>query len=128
MNCLLDTHVFIWADSNPQKLSAKVAALLQDRSNRLYLSVASIWEIQIKHQSGKLDLSMPLIDIITRQQQDNDIQLLPVNLVHVLTLDSLPDHHKDPFDRILIAQAQAEGLTLLSHDPQIAKYSVSIIW
>jgi PIN domain nuclease of toxin-antitoxin system len=128
MKLLLDTHTFIWWDSEPAKLSPQVLALCQDRTNSLLLSVASIWEMQIKLQLGKLKLDLPLVEIIEGQQQRNNIEVLPVALAHVLALQNLPPHHKDPFDRLLIAQANVEGATLLCNDPVFAKYPVNTLW
>ena len=109
MKLLLDTHTFIWWVSDHIKLSRKALALCQDPANTIMFSVASAWEMQIKLQLGKLRLALPLADIITGQQQSNNIEILPVNLAHVLALGSLPGHHKDPFDRLLIAQTNVEG-------------------
>lgn len=96
MKLLLDTHTFIWWDSEPAKLSSKALALCQDRANTVLLSVASIWEIQIKLQLGKLKLNLSLVEVIESQQQANNIEVLPITLGHVLALDGLPAHHKDP--------------------------------
>ena len=128
MNLLLDTHTFIWWDSDPSKLSEKVLALCQTAENRLLLSVASIWEMQIKAQLGKLTLEKPLAELVEAQQRVNGLELLPIQLSHVLALDSLPLYHRDPFDRLLVAQANAEGAVLLSQDSLFAKYSVELIW
>ncbi len=128
MKLLLDTHTFIWWDSEPAKLSPQVLALCQDRTNSLLLSVASVWDMQIKLQLGKLKLNLPLVEIIESQQQRNNIEVLPVALAHVLALQDLPPHHKDPFDRLLIAQANVEGATLLCNDPVFAKYGVNALW
>jgi PIN domain nuclease of toxin-antitoxin system len=116
MKYLLDSHTFIWLDNDPGKLSPKVAALFSDRTNQLLLSIASVWEMQIKLQIGKLTLPAPLANIITEQHTANGIQLLPIDLSHVLELASLADHHKDPFDRLLIAQARIEQATLVTDD------------
>ncbi len=128
MKLLLDTHTFIWWDSEPAKLSSKVLALCQDRANTVLLSVASVWEMQIKLQLGKLKLSLSLAEVIESQQQTNDIEVLPITLKHVLALDGLPTHHKDPFDRLLIAQANVEGAILVSSDPIFADYPVKLVW
>jgi len=127
MRLLLDTHVFIWWDSSPESLSAEARRLCQDVRNTLLLSVASVREIQIKYQLGKLTLNRPLPSLIQSQQKSNGIQVLPVQLVHVYALETLPPLHKDPFDRLLIAQAQAEGLTLLSMDPIFRQYTSSVL-
>jgi len=128
MKLLLDTHTFIWWDSEPAKLSARVLKLCQDQANIVLFSVVSAWEIQIKLQLDKLKLNLSLAEVIERQQQTNNIEVLPVTLAHVLALQDLPAYHKDPFDRLLIAQANAEGAVLLSNDLAFANYSVELIW
>lgn len=128
MKLLLDTHAFIWLDSNPSRLSERVRALLQDPNNTLLLSVVSIWEIQIKNQLGKLQLRIPLAELVESQRQANMIEILPISLTHVLALDRLPLHHKDPFDRLLIAQANLESATLVSQDEMLSRYSIQLIW
>jgi PIN domain nuclease of toxin-antitoxin system len=128
MRALLDTHTFIWLDNDPGKLSETVAALCSDKENVLFLSIASVWEMQIKLKLGKLTLPLALDKTIAEQRQANGLHLLPIELRHVLALDVLPDHHKDPFDRLLIAQAKAEGLTLITNDPVITKYPVTVAW
>jgi PIN domain nuclease of toxin-antitoxin system len=95
MKLLLDTHTFIWWDSEPARLSPQALALCQDRQNVLLLSVVSIWEMQIKLRLGKLRLALPLKEIIETQQQTNSIEILPVTLAHVLALENLPAYHKD---------------------------------
>jgi PIN domain nuclease of toxin-antitoxin system len=122
MKLLLDTHTFIWWDSQPDKLSQKALALCQEPTNTLLLSVASIWEMQIKLQLGKLKLNLPLVEVIESQQKTNNVEILPISLIHVLALESLPNHHKDPFDRLLIAQACVEDAFLVSCDPIFAQY------
>jgi PIN domain nuclease of toxin-antitoxin system len=128
MKVLLDTHAFIWWDSDPTKLSPQARAACEDRTNVVLLSVASAWEMQIKLQLGKLDLRLSLAEVIASQQQTNDIQVLPVALGHVLALQDLPAHYKDPFDRLLIAQANVEAVVLISHDPVFAHYPVKVLW
>ena len=128
MKLLLDTHTFIWWDSEPEKLSPTVLALCQDADNELILSVASLWEIQIKSQLGKIKLSISLPHIIQAQQRSNALQVLPVNAEHVYKLDSLPSLHKDPFDRILIAQASVENIPIASQDSIIRAYPVQVKW
>ena len=96
MKLLLDTHVFLWCDSEPEKLSPRAFELCKNPDNILVLSVASIWEMQIKIQSGKLKIILPLVDLI-RQQQENGIEILSVEASHVFAVENLPNHHKDPF-------------------------------
>jgi PIN domain nuclease of toxin-antitoxin system len=127
MKGLLDTHAFIWCDSDPSKLSAAVVAFLKDPANTVLLSVVSVWEILIKMQLGKLTLGGPLVTILG-QQQANGIQILPITLPHVLALQGLPTPHKDPFDRLLVAQANIEGAILLGADPIFAHYPVKVLW
>jgi len=128
MKVLLDTHAFIWWDSDPTKLSPQARAACEDRANVVLLSVASAWEMQIKLQLGKLDLRWPLAEVIASQQHTNDIQLLSVALEHILALQDLPAYHKDPFDRLLITQANLEEAVLISHDPVFAHYPVKMLW
>jgi PIN domain nuclease of toxin-antitoxin system len=94
----------------------------------MLLSVASVWEMQIQLQLGKLKLNLPLAEIIESRRQTNEIEILPVTLVPVLALRSLPTHHKDPFDRLLIAQANVEDVVLISGDPVFTKYTVKVLW
>jgi len=125
---LLDTHVFLWWAMQSSRLSPKAFALCQDATNILKLSVASVWEIQIKEQLGKLRLPAPLADIVETQRDRNRIELLSIELEHVLGLANLPTYHKDPFDRLLIAQAQVEGLVLISGDARLAEYPIEVVW
>jgi PIN domain nuclease of toxin-antitoxin system len=128
MKLLLDTHTFIWWANEPEKLSEKAVTACQDNSNTLILSVVSVWEMQIKMQSGKLKISRPIEELIKTQQQANGLQVLPIELAHVLSLSSLTSHHKDPFDRLLIAQANVEGAILISVDPVFASYGIKVLW
>lgn len=128
MRLLLDTHTFLWWDSAPSQLSPTVQTVCLDPANELIVSVVSIWEIEIKRQLGKLQLAKPLADLVNEQIETNRIQILPVLLPHVLTLQTLPSVHKDPFDRLLIAQAKADNLTLLSRDTNFTAYPVSVLW
>jgi PIN domain nuclease of toxin-antitoxin system len=127
MNGLLDTHTFIWWDSDPDRLSDRARQFLVDPSNVTFLSVVSVWEIIIKHALGKLHLHRPLDEII-REQRANGVVVLPILLEHVLAVANLPAIHGDPFDRLLIAQATVEGATVVSGDPIIARYPVSVLW
>jgi PIN domain nuclease of toxin-antitoxin system len=127
MKLLLDTHAFIWWDSDPTRLSAPALAALLDPANEVWLSVASVWEMVIKVQLGKLALRLPLADIVS-QQRANGLRVLPVALAHVLAVEGLPAVHKDPFDRVLIAQANVEGAQLVSADPVVRQYPVRVLW
>ncbi len=103
LDLLFDTHSFIrWADE-PSKLSRATLAALEDENNRLFVSDVSLWEMQIKVQLGKMKLKMPLEDLIESQQRDNEVKILQISTEHIFMLNNLPFHHKDPFDRLLIA-------------------------
>jgi PIN domain nuclease of toxin-antitoxin system len=128
MKLLMDTHTFIWWFNEPEKLSPKALTLLTDRSNDVSLSVASVWEMQIKIQSGRMKFTVPLRELVESQRQTNGVQILPVELEHVLAVDTLPTLHKDPFDRLLMAQANAEGAFLVSLDPLFSRYPVKLLW
>lgn len=128
MNLLLDTHTFIWWADEPEKLSEDVLQALQDESTQLLLSIVSIWEMQIKIQLGKMKLSLPLKELVESQQQANAVQILAISKEHIFALDSLPFHHKDPFDRLLIAQGIVENATLVSVDPRLSAYPVNLFW
>ncbi|NJL91290.1 MAG: type II toxin-antitoxin system VapC family toxin [Coleofasciculaceae cyanobacterium SM2_1_6] len=116
MKLLFDTHTFIWWDSEPTRLSSRALELLSNSANMKFLSVVSIWEIQIKHQLGKLSLTLPLKDIIDEQINNHNISILPIAPNHIFGLNHLPFHHKDPFDRLLISQAKIEEAILVSCD------------
>jgi PIN domain nuclease of toxin-antitoxin system len=128
MKLLLDTHTFIWWDREPELIPPATLALMQQDDTQLVVSIVSLWEIQIKTQIGKLNLQSPLAEIIAQQQSENGILLLPATLPHVLDLDNLPQHHKDPFDRLLIAQCRTETATLVSRDAIFKQYDCQLIW
>ena len=128
MKILLDTHAFIWLDFQPEKLSKKAIEVCQDTSNELYLSMASLWEMQIKAQLGKLKLKIPLEEMLALQQQENDLKVLNFSLAHIYQLQLLPFHHNDPFDRIIIAQSMLENMTLISVDEKLKAYNIAVLW
>jgi PIN domain nuclease of toxin-antitoxin system len=128
MKLLLDTHAFIWWDENPGRLGAAAHAACLDPNNELALSVASVWEMQLKRMVGKLTLRKPLRQMLDDQVQQNGLEIVPVSQEPILRLDSLPFHHRDPFDRILIATAQTESWTLVSHDSVFGVYDVPVLW
>jgi len=127
MKLLLDTHTFIWWDSNPAQLSTAVLAALRDSANTVLLSVVSVWEIIIKAQLGKLRHGLPIADLVMRQQA-NGLELLPVSVEHVFAVEGLPLIHNDPFDRLLISQAIVEGAELVSKDQAFSCYPVRVMW
>ena len=128
MKLLLDTHTFIWWDCDPLRLSPQVLNMCQDQENVLLISVASLWEMQIKLQLGRLKQNTPLAELVSGQQKINKIEVLVIKLEHILSLGKLPSHHKDPFDRLLIAQAGIEEAVLVSKDPIFREYDVRVLW
>ena len=128
MKLLLDTHTFIWFVFNAPDLPLPTRELLEDQASELYFSHASAWEMVIKVSLGKLHFSTKVADLVTAQTQKDNIQLLPIELPHLALIESLPLHHKDPFDRLLIAQAQVEGLTVVGVDAAFDAYGVSRLW
>lgn len=128
MKVLLDTHVFLWALSDPNKISPKGADLFKNTSNELYLSLGSYWEICIKVALGKLKLIPDWQNLIEKEMEINGILWLPISKTHCEAIIDLPTHHRDPFDRLLVAQAIAEQMSLLTADQNIAKYAVDTIW
>jgi len=128
MRILIDTHVFLWMDAEPSRLSPHAASILKRLEVDVFVSVVSIWEIAIKQAIGKLTLSTPLTDAIKAHKINSGLQILPVTLPHVLGVESLPLHHKDPFDRLLIAQAISEDMTIVSADHVYASYPVRHLW
>jgi len=128
---LLDTHVFLWALAKPENLSKTAIDLIENPENILFLSSASIWEISIKQTIGKLkilDKSLDLKTFVEKAIEDLNLLKLSIQFEHIYTLHNIPYHHKDPFDRILIAQSVAENLILITDDKIIKKYKVRTIW
>ncbi len=128
MRLMLDTHALLWWDSEPQKFSPKAYAACMDPENNLHLSHASIWEMQIKVQNGKLKLRLPLADLIRDHQSRNGLVLEAIELPDILRLDALPFHHRDPFDRMIIVQTMQRGFHLVTLDGLIEPYGVPIFW
>jgi len=126
MRFLLDTHVWLWTLTAPDRLSADTRALLEDPANQLLLSAASSWEIAIKYRLGKLPLPEPPSVFVPPRLVRDGIAELPIRHHHALAVANLPQHHNDPFDRLLIAQAQVERLTLISADRRLAPYGVDL--
>jgi PIN domain nuclease of toxin-antitoxin system len=127
MKILLDTHVWLWALGEPERFSRGGRARLRASENVFYLSTASTWEIAVKLASGKLRLPGPPIDYLRERIADTPAIPLPIQHGHALRLAGLPLHHRDPFDRMLIAQAQAEGLAIMTADPAFASYEVDVV-
>ncbi|HXU46002.1 MAG TPA: type II toxin-antitoxin system VapC family toxin [Thermoanaerobaculia bacterium] len=128
MRILLDTHCWLWMQADSKRLSQPTRALLQDPDNQLFLSAASSWEIAIKYALGKLPLPLPPVEYVLSRMETSGTTPLPVQHSHALHVGSLPHHHADPFDRLLIAQAQLENLELLTVDRQFEAYEVGLLW
>ena len=125
MKLLLDTQILLWAAGEPRKLSRAARKLLEDPDHELLFSAASLWEITIKTTLGRDDFRVEP-RLLRRALLDNGYVELPVTSLHAVHLDSLPPLHKDPFDRILLAQALVEGISLITHDAQLARYPVPV--
>ena len=128
MKALLDTHTFLWWVVNSPQLSARVYEIISDGNNDLFLSAAFGWEIAIKTQLGRLQLPGDPEHFIADQLRVNAFQSLPIQMSHALRVYTLPNYHRDPLDRMLVAQAQLEDLAILSADRQLAQYQVEVIW
>ncbi len=128
MRILLDTHAFLWLVTDHPNLSQTAKTLFLTPENDLYLSVVSGFEIAVKFSLGKLTLTEPPRDFLEKRIRNNALSRLPVSFQHTYRLSHLPFHHKDPFDRLLVAQAQEEDLPILTSDPAIAAYDVQVVW
>ena len=126
MRILIDTHVLLWGLQDEDRLSDRVRNLLPVED--VWISVASLWEIIAKVQVGKLSLPRPVGEYLSEKLLGNGVSVLPLTFAHVRRLADLPLHHRDPFDRILVAQSLEEKLPLISADPLFKKYSVQLIW
>jgi PIN domain nuclease of toxin-antitoxin system len=128
MRILLDTHTFLWFFAGSPQLSARARSVIEDPSTEPLLSMASLWEMAIKISLGKLSIGAQFATFITAQVQRNGIGLLGVTLDHTAHIISLPFHHRDPFDRLLVAQAVVEQLPIVSADSILSSYPVTRIW
>ncbi|MCC5648363.1 type II toxin-antitoxin system VapC family toxin [Nostoc sp. XA013] len=128
MILLLDTHTFIWYVTDNLRLSNQVLEFINDENNEILLSIASLWKIAIKQNLGKLNFNQPFEIFITQQLNLNDFSLLDIKISHVTVVATLPLHHRDPFDRILIAQALAENIPILSADKIFDAYPIRRLW
>lgn len=128
MKYLIDTQVFIWLNTDINRLTRKFVTLSQSGQNEFYLSMASVWEMQIKQQLGKLSLPTTVEQLVKHNQAMSNLNLLNIDLKHIGALESLPDVHKDPFDRLIIAQSLCESMTLISADQMFQYYPVQVEW
>jgi PIN domain nuclease of toxin-antitoxin system len=125
---LLDTHAFLWFLLDDPQLSATAQVVIQDPLNNVEVSPASYWEIAIKIRLGKYALPEPYQAFMEREIAENDFRILPIEPKHTALLTTMPLHHKDPFDRLLVAQASVEGIPMVSADTQLDAYGVARIW
>jgi PIN domain nuclease of toxin-antitoxin system len=125
---LLDTHAFLWWIGDDARLSGPAREAIADPGNDVSFSVASAWELAIKTAIGRFEADGGLRPFLDEHIQRNAFRVLPVKLEHAVSVASLPAHHRDPFDRLLVAQAATEGLILVTRDPQLAKYGTPILW
>jgi PIN domain nuclease of toxin-antitoxin system len=128
LNYLLDTHAFLWWIEDDIRLSENAREVIINPDNEIIISVISTWEIIIKHSLGKLSLSEAPKDYIEEMLAVNEFTVLPIKLAHTFQIAELPNHHKDPFDRLLIAQSQIEQMPIITLDRQIIKYPVQTFW
>ena len=128
MRVLLDTHVFLWWITDDERLSPRAREVMVEGRNTLVLSAASGWEMAVKAQLGRLSVAGDFASFLSEQLALNGIDTLPVTMAHALHVFELPAHHRDPFDRLLVAQALLEGIPIVTADPEIARYPVEVIW
>jgi PIN domain nuclease of toxin-antitoxin system len=128
MKVLVDSHTFIWALLYDHRLTAKAKQVLRSDEHELFFSLVSLWEIAIKIKTGKLNAIGSSVAYFRDEMENYSMQLLPIRYQHILQLEALPVHHRDPFDRLLIAQAIAESLPILTHDDMFSLYPVKVIW
>ena len=128
MRILLDTHTFIWFVTDSSRLSSTAKALIEDEYNEKLLSIASIWEMGIKHSIGKLTFELPFMTFVTSQLQQNSMEILNIRIEHLDVVANLPLHHRDPFDRLIISQAMVEQLPIVGVDKAFDSYAVRRLW
>ncbi|MBF0547148.1 MAG: type II toxin-antitoxin system VapC family toxin [Candidatus Riflebacteria bacterium] len=128
MNLLLDSHTFLWFIEGNSKLSFQAKQLIENQENEKLISIASLWEIGIKISLGRLSLLQPFEELFTKQMELNGFLLLPIRTAHISRIISLPFHHRDPFDRIIIAQCLEENLSVVSVDFAFDKYPIKRLW
>jgi len=125
---LLDTHALLWALEGDARLSENARAIFLDSERRLYFSIASYWEICIKISLGRLRLAMDWSERLRQEMEINRVNWLAIEEEHCRQILELPFHHRDPFDRMLLAQAKVEKMAILSRDPRMSDYSVTVLW
>ena len=127
MKLLLDTHVFLWFMTGDERLSSRARRAIENIESELFLSVASVWEMAIKASLGRLILPVPVTEYVA-EKLDNGFRILSVEWTHASAVEKLPFHHRDPFDRLLVAQAIAEDIPIITADPIFHVYKANIVW
>lgn len=128
MKLLLDTHTFLWFIAGNQSLSSNARLLIEDAANDKFISPASLWEIAIKFSLGRLPLSAPFDALIPQQMSINGFELLPIEIEHIAAVATLPHHHRDPFDRLLVAQSLVERMPVIGIDVMFDAYGINRLW
>ncbi len=128
MKYLLDTHAFLWFVSDDNRLSSKAKSIIKNNKNEIYFSAVSAWELSIKSSLRRLTIKEELEPFIVKQLAENNFSTLSITIFHSIYTSKLPEIHKDPFDRMLIAQSNVEKISLISKDKDIKKYKVQIVW
>ena len=128
MKYLLDTHAFLWFVSEDNRLSSKAQSIIKNSRNDIYFSAVSAWEMSIKIRLGRLSIEEELEPFIIKQLSENNFSTLSITIFHSIYTSKLPEIHKDPFDRMIVAQSQVEDMPLISKDKNINKYKVPVVW
>jgi PIN domain nuclease of toxin-antitoxin system len=128
LNLLIDTHTLIWYYETDARISATARAFIEDPANLVFVSAASHWEIAIKISTGKLKLAESFLDFVQHAITDNGFSIVPIETRHTAQLTTLPYHHRDPFDRLMVAQAIVETMPIISVDPALDSYAIRRIW
>lgn len=125
---MLDTHSLLWITTNDPRLSLTAKELYLDAGNDIFFSMASIWEMAIKSSIGKISFERNLEDFVDEHIKGNNIEIMKIELPHILRIDRLPFHHRDPFDRLIIAQAIEDNMSIIGHDTEFDKYKINRVW
>lgn len=128
MKYLLDTHAFLWFVTDDDKLSSNARSIIKNSNNEVYFSAASAWEMSIKVRLGRLTIEEDIEPFIIKQLAENNFSTLSITIFHSIYTSKLPEIHKDPFDRMIVAQSKVENLSLISKDNNIKKYKVPVVW
>ena len=128
MKYLLDTHAFLWFVFDDPRMSKRAASIIENPDNEIWMSMVSIWEISIKHSLGKLRFDQPFQSFITEHILETELQLISIKMPHLIMVNQLSWHHRDPFDRFLVAQCKEERLQLVSDDRMFVNYGVDVVW